>query len=621
MFVAVVSKSFAEVRVVAQYGGSAPDTASLFDSFDTPILNDNGEVAFTAFIDDLDGATGLWSEGDGIGLLRNVVLMGDTAPDTGGQTIESFVGAWHLNDLGDVAFVAALDDSTQVVYTDRDRPTSSLTKVARTGEPAFDTDVGRNYNFGFNLLDFGGIHSGTTFRTSLSSGDPPNNFPSHAIYNEGFSVVLGKVAEFDDPAPGTVKSTGVSPAEFDNLHFPTTNNSGHVVFSAETNASTGGVAVGDEGIWTTSPGGTLRAVALQGESAPGTPYEFSNVFGRLSPSFDSMPLINDDGDIVFMATLLGFIEGKLRAGVWVERDGVVEKVAYESEIAQGTSSKFELMDFDPLIDGNGLTSFVATLDDGRDGLWKESSPGNLELVAIQDDPAPETGLDFLNILDVAMNASGQVAFLSQLSDLSSGGLFATDPAGVLQKIVATGDLLDLDGTPILVETINFAGLIGSLFAAGNGVSNGFNDSGQVAFIVSGEVQDEFGGTGEYIDAIVVSDVATTSAGLPGDYNNNGVIDAADYTVWRDALTAGSTSLTNDLTPGTVDESDFLYWRAHFGETLGSGSGAGQAAGPEPSALAILLTGTLAIVLRRRAAVSSTRQSVTCAENRPFRYGL
>ena len=54
----------------------------------------------------------------------------------------------------------------------------------------------------------------------------------------------------------------------------------------------------------------------------------------------------------------------------------------------------------------------------------------------------------------------------------------------------------------------------------------------------------------------------------GDYNGNGVIDAADYTTWRDAMTAGATSLLNDPTPGTVDESDYMYWRENFGAVLG-----------------------------------------------------
>ena len=76
------------------------------------------------------------------------------------------------------------------------------------------------------------------------------------------------------------------------------------------------------------------------------------------------------------------------------------------------------------------------------------------------------------------------------------------------------------------------------------------------------------------------------ASLFGDYNQNGVIDGADYTVWRDALEASSTTLPNDLTPGTVDESDFEYWRDHFGDTLGSGSGQGLAGVPEPASISL-----------------------------------
>jgi PEP-CTERM motif len=92
------------------------------------------------------------------------------------------------------------------------------------------------------------------------------------------------------------------------------------------------------------------------------------------------------------------------------------------------------------------------------------------------------------------------------------------------------------------------------------------------------------------------------AGIPGDYNQNGIVDAADYTVWRDTLSAGATSLTNDPTPGVVDESDYMYWRSHFGDTLGSGAGAGGAAAvPEPATLVLLMFAAAGWGLRRRRA--------------------
>ena len=61
--------------------------------------------------------------------------------------------------------------------------------------------------------------------------------------------------------------------------------------------------------------------------------------------------------------------------------------------------------------------------------------------------------------------------------------------------------------------------------------------------------------------------------LPGDYNFNGVVDAADYSVWRD--TVGS---TNDLradgdSDGMIDADDYDFWKANFGNVLAVGSGA------------------------------------------------
>jgi hypothetical protein len=92
-------------------------------------------------------------------------------------------------------------------------------------------------------------------------------------------------------------------------------------------------------------------------------------------------------------------------------------------------------------------------------------------------------------------------------------------------------------------------------------------------------------------------------GLAGDYNGNNVIDAADYTVWRDAMSASSTVLLNDPTPGTVNDADFTYWRSHFGATIGGGAGAGgasAAAVPEQASGLLLLVGVAATLACRRA---------------------
>jgi hypothetical protein len=62
----------------------------------------------------------------------------------------------------------------------------------------------------------------------------------------------------------------------------------------------------------------------------------------------------------------------------------------------------------------------------------------------------------------------------------------------------------------------------------------------------------------------------------GDYNRNGAVDAADYTVWRNRLGEQFTLPNEDpmVTPGQVTPEDYDAWKANFGMTCGvSGAGA------------------------------------------------
>jgi hypothetical protein len=99
-----------------------------------------------------------------------------------------------------------------------------------------------------------------------------------------------------------------------------------------------------------------------------------------------------------------------------------------------------------------------------------------------------------------------------------------------------------------------------------------------------------------------------AAPLPGDFNSNGVVDASDYVMWRKGL---GTSYT---------QTHYNLWRAHFGQTLGSGAtgstrlsspksastnalGANvalpiRASVPEPAALALSALAISAWFLRR-----------------------
>jgi hypothetical protein len=97
----------------------------------------------------------------------------------------------------------------------------------------------------------------------------------------------------------------------------------------------------------------------------------------------------------------------------------------------------------------------------------------------------------------------------------------------------------------------------------------------------------------------VLDFVAGAAGVPGDYNGNGTVDAADYVAWRKAL-GQSVTLPNDSTPGTVVQGDYDVWRAHFGATAGGGSATGVTLVPEPSSIALLLLAAIISATRQRA---------------------
>ena len=79
----------------------------------------------------------------------------------------------------------------------------------------------------------------------------------------------------------------------------------------------------------------------------------------------------------------------------------------------------------------------------------------------------------------------------------------------------------------------------------------------------------------------------TPVPLPGDFNHDGTVDAADYVVWRKGIGVAPTQPNYDL------------WRTHFGQAAVSGSSAGaNAAVPEPTTLVLLMFAAAGWYLQR-----------------------
>lgn len=76
-------------------------------------------------------------------------------------------------------------------------------------------------------------------------------------------------------------------------------------------------------------------------------------------------------------------------------------------------------------------------------------------------------------------------------------------------------------------------------------------------------------------------IELVSQTLPGDYNDDGLVDAADYTVWRDSLENGASLINETASPAVVDQLDYDAWKASFGE---GGNATSAFAIPEPGAI-------------------------------------
>jgi hypothetical protein len=109
-------------------------------------------------------------------------------------------------------------------------------------------------------------------------------------------------------------------------------------------------------------------------------------------------------------------------------------------------------------------------------------------------------------------------------------------------------------------------------------------------------------------------VARNLVPLPGDYNNDDKVDAADYVVWR-KNEGTMNSLPNDQIGGTIDADQYNQWRAHFGETAPAATRSSSTV-PEPAAVGLLLTAIFACIV----AVEPVR-SRTCAAKRSITAAL
>ncbi len=601
---ATVVATASGLRTVALTGHPAPGTTgnvtydnfgSYYDSlagqfFRGPVLNEAGQVAFRA---DLTGTgvtsnsnQGIWSEGSGS--LSLVARTGSHAPGAPGgvnfrvdPTLELYTPV--LNRAGQTAFYGGLTDGSVGLWSEG---TGGLNLVARSGVQAPDAPDGAILSFSTALnpyhLDWPKLNdAGQTAFVGALTGAGVTSANNWGVWSNGPGG-LELVARAGDHAPGAPFGVNYGVSTF--APFPSflgaLNGAGHVALWANL-TGTGIVGNQSYGIWSGAPN-SLALVTRSGSPAPAPP-------GVTIDLPLGVTALNNAGQVAFAAALSGSgVTSTTNEGLWSTASGSLALMARKGSQAAGAPSGVNYLAFGPsypvLNDGGRIAFRALVAGSGVDssnqlGIWSDGL-GELSLLARTGSPAAGTAenANFFDLHFPTLNSAGQTAFRANLSGdgvdfTNDRGIWATDQTGDLKLVVRTGDQLEVaPGDFRTLSDLDFA------TASGNADSrpSGFNNVGQLVFWAS--FTD--GSEGVFVSNVV--------AHLPGDFNNDGAVDAADYAVWRKS---GGSPAGYDL------------WRAHFGLSFDVGlnssliSGQSQSAAiPEPTNIALLVVGVCALIV-------------------------
>lgn len=249
---------------------------------------------------------------------------------------------------------------------------------------------------------------------------------------------------------------------------------------------------------------------------------------------------------------------------------------------------------------NGAGTFTLSNANGNSYAGPTVVAGGTLLVANTANSATGTGVVNINaggtlggagIIQGNVSNSGDVAPGSGAGLLQLNGTFTQTSTGRLDIELASSSLYDL------LSVASTANLAGNLSVS---LLNGFvpQEGNSFQVLTASALNGTTFGTMSLpaLTGSLVWNVAYAPTGLtltvvlPGDFNGNGVVDAADYAVWRKGL---GTKYT---------QNDYNVWRSHFGQTAASGSGVSASGVPEPGALVLAGIGLVAATCWRNRAV-------------------
>ncbi len=426
----VWSEATGVLALVAARGDHAPGTDPMvtFNAFDAPLLNDDGQSAFLAFLTGMeadgdcanaDNNVGVWSGGSGdLGL---VAIAGSPAPGTPEGVTFNNVAMVRVNGAGQAAVSAFLNgvgvdpSNSRGIWSEG---LGSLALLARGGSQAPGTDRGVNFDWFGSGSPVINVLGQTAFRGALV-GPGVDDTNSYGLWADTSGAVV-LVVRAGSPAPGAGDDV-----VFSWLGSPHLNDTGNIAFLSSL-AGAGVSASNDLGMWSDTSG-ALTLIARTGSSAPGTAGTFSDL---------GDPAFNGTGRIAFR----GFTAPGV-SGIWSEGPGALALVARVGDSAPGTRAGINFAGFGhPAFNDAGHTAFWAVLSgpgvngSNDTGLWAESPSGELTLIVREGDPLEVAPGDIRTMTWLSLvtgsaqggrstgfNDAGQIAFGSSFTDGSSGG--------------------------------------------------------------------------------------------------------------------------------------------------------------------------------------------------------
>jgi len=459
------------IRTVALLGQTAPgfgDPLIVFKSFNAPLINQSGDVAFSCTVGTdaqpfISNAIYRWVDGVGPVLVAREGVVALTNAEPTSVNIAFLLNDLRLDETGRVAFPAQIDGSQNAYFL---WDTGSLTLLARPGAPmkilghhattGLPISVVANLTVPFGFGEAAAFHAGKlVFKASLQSGTYEGIWTADASHTCTDTTPADPANPVENSCVNLLNDIMDAPGA-----PPPPDPPGRPRFT-----SFGGVV--------RNPAGTMAAIAYfsTAEDVVGF-YRFDDAGTPTFVARGNKPFTGNPEELA-MTTLGklafhgGFYTGgtpqdgnPIHVGLHVEDIGFRQVYEAFNTAAPGIAGAELGNPLGLALLDTGLALGALDIDKPADplhqknGVWKESAPGALALVAHEGQALPDaSGATFDRLYTVHMNRQGQHALFVKkagpgITAANDLGLFALDGAGVFLEVLSEGDLVQLEDTTI-----------------------------------------------------------------------------------------------------------------------------------------------------------------------------